>query len=67
MTGQLPGIFDNYIGMLDTLGMGTASFTVPQLPWLVGIDFTSVFLVFDPSVRSAISTISNPVVVRVVQ
>ncbi|MBN2491495.1 MAG: right-handed parallel beta-helix repeat-containing protein [Planctomycetes bacterium] len=57
--GTLPGIFQNYAGLLDAQGKATASFNIPNIPTLKGIRIYTAFVTLSPAAPSGVSNISN--------
>jgi len=60
-----PGIFQNYVGFLDTNGQGRAILTIPNIPALAGVKLHNAFLVIDPAARSRLGMVSNTVIVEI--
>jgi hypothetical protein len=63
----VPSLFKNYMGSFDATGNATAKFHVPALPFLLGTEWATAFIVLDPNSRTGFGTISNTVRAKVVQ
>ena len=57
--GLLPAVFQQYSGLLDATGRGTAKIAIPGNPGLVGVRLHSAFVTLDASAPSNIKSISN--------
>lgn len=57
--GGLPPILNGYAGILDGDGVAAGSISFAGLPFLLGFQFVSAFVVMDPPAPSRIRTISN--------
>jgi len=60
-----PTVFQNYIGLLDANGHGSATLAIPDIPELIGLKLFTAFVVDDPTSRSSVGMISNTVVVEI--
>ena len=59
VTGVLPMVFQDYIGILDTTGMARAKLNIPNYPALKGIRIYTAFGTLKASAPSGVSSISN--------
>ena len=59
VTGVLPMIFQDYAGVLDAQGQGTAKLNLPNLSALVGVRLYSAFLTLKVGAPSNVSSISD--------
>jgi hypothetical protein len=59
VTGVLPTIFQDYAGVLDAQGQGTAKLNLPNLSALVGVRLYSAFLTLKVGAPSNVSSISD--------
>jgi len=57
--GHFPQVFRDYVGRLDSAGVATARFTIPNHAAVYGVPFNTAFLTLDPSAPSGVSNISN--------
>ena len=57
--GYLPGVFQNYAGILSASGTGAAKIVIPNNSGLVGVRLHSAFLTIKPGEPSNIKSISN--------
>jgi len=53
--------FQNSFGILDNNGLATATITIPNYPFLLGLPLYFGFVVIDPSASSGVSTISHTI------
>ena len=58
-SGQWPGIFEGYRGILDAQGHASAAIRIPDNPALVGLRIHTAFVTLDPRLSSGIRSISN--------
>ena len=65
VNGYLPMIFQNYSGVLDLNGQGTAKINIPNLPGLKGARIYSAFLTLKGGAPMGIQSISNTFVFTV--
>jgi len=56
--GVLPGIFQNYAGLLDKSGKATANLNIPNIPALIGLKVYTSFATLNAARPSGISEIS---------
>jgi hypothetical protein len=56
---QLPTVFQNYIGVLDSTGQGQAKIVIPNLPALKGVRFYTAFVTLKPTAPQGIQSISK--------
>jgi len=56
---HLPTIFQNYAGLLDPTGKGSAKLNIPNIPALRGLKIYSAFLTLKAAAPSGVSNISN--------
>ena len=54
----LPGIFQNFSGVLDGCGTAQARIAIPNLPALVNLKLHAAFVTYSGAAR--VRTISNP-------
>jgi hypothetical protein len=59
ISGAVPTIFQDYVGLLDTKGTGGAKLNIPNIPQLKGIRVFTAFITLSPSAPSGVSSISN--------
>jgi len=57
--GFLPGVFQNYSGIMDAKGQGTAKLAIPNIAGLVGIRLHSAFVTLKSGMPFNIQAISN--------
>ncbi len=60
-----PAVFQNYIGLLDGNGHGSAALAIPDIQDLIGLKLYTAFVVDDLASRSGLGMISNTVVVEI--
>ncbi len=65
VNGYLPMIFQNYTGVLDASGKGTARINIPNLPGLKGVRLHTAFLTLKLGAPLGIESISNTFVFTV--
>jgi len=58
VAGVLPTVFQNYAGILDKSGQGTAKLAIPNIPALTGVVLYTSFVTLQASAPSGISGIS---------